>query len=186
MGHGVASSLVCISLRSLLEGMIKRIVYPEHVMKRLNKEIISLYTYNDNTTSKKYYLTGTYVVIDTKEKIIQYASAGHPPGFLIDDVGNATELNEGCVPLGMLPEIDVQTGTLNYSGESKIFLYTDGIFDNENYTTRENIESLKTLLIKNRKVKADDLLNKALAQYSNKNGSMKSIDDVALIAATIY
>lgn len=82
--------------------------------------------------------------------------------------------------------IDVQTGTLNYSGESKIFLYTDGIFDNENYTTRENIENLKALVIKGRKVKADDLLKKALAQYSNKDGSMKSDGDVALITATIY
>jgi phosphoserine phosphatase RsbU/P len=186
MGHGVASSLVCMSLRPLLGRMIKRLVHPESVMKELNKEVISMYAYNEYTTLKKYYVTGIYVVIDTKEKTIQYASAGHPPGFLIDEIGNATELGEGCIPLGMLPEIDVETGSLHYTGEAKLVLYTDGVFDDEQYTTSENIGNLKALVIENQKVEAKDLLHKIITKSSNKAGSVEFHDDVTIIAATIY
>jgi phosphoserine phosphatase RsbU/P len=93
---------------------------------------------------------------------------------------------KGCIPLGLLPEIDVETGALQYTGETKIVLYTDGIFDDEKYITSENIENLKILIIENQKVEAKDLLHKIIAKSSNKAGSVEFHDDVTIIAATIY
>lgn len=184
MGHGVASSLVSMSLRSLLRGFIHNLVKPELVLKELNQHTMALYS-NDSASFKKYFLTGIYVLIDTKEKQIQYASAGHPPGFLIDENGNATKLDIGTIPLGMMSEIDVQTGVLKYSGETKIVLYTDGFIEDGINKLGENINDLKSFLIMNRKMNAKNLLSESINALSKKHGSSKFNDDVTMIAVTI-
>lgn len=185
MGHGVASALVCVSLRSLLEGIITRCVSPEKVINELNRQVNALFSH-DNFDSKKYYLTGFYVVVDTYKKSIHYASAGHPPGFLIDESGHTKELNIGSIPIGMMDEIEVQTGIVDYSGETKLVLYTDGMIENEDCTTRENIENLKNTILKNRKMEANELLSEVVSSFLNRDGTLKFHDDAAMIVATIF
>lgn len=111
MGHGVASSLVSMSVRSLLRGLINNITKPKSVMKELNHHLITLFS-NDSVSMKRYFVTGVYVLIGTNEKRIHYSSTGHPPGFLIDENGEVSSLDIGCIPLGMLPDIEVQEGSL--------------------------------------------------------------------------
>ena len=184
MGHGVASALVCMSLHSLLKGIINRLIVPEQVMQELNHHVISLYRENDSLSRKNYYLTGIYVVVDTKRKKITYASAGHPPGFFIDDKGIVTELDSGCIPLGILSEIEVETGVLTYTNKSKIILYTDGLIEKAGYSTRKSIDSLKELILSNQEDEVDQMLKQILSSLSEINGSEKFQDDVSLVITT--
>lgn len=182
MGHGVASALISMSIRSLLRGVIQKVVDPELVMHELNQHVISLFNHHET----KYYLTGLYVVIDTKERVLHYSSAGHPPGMMIDASGNINELSIGTIPLGILSEIDVKTESLPFTGETKIILYTDGVIEDGVHTAREAIDHLKTFLQENRTLTGSELLAKIVADYSNDSETAKFDDDVTLIVATVF
>lgn len=186
MGHGIASSLVGISIHSLLRGMIKKVVHPAKVMKELNLHVNALFKNNPSAPLMEYYITALYVVVDVKNRILQYTSAGHPPGFLVDESGRAIELNIGTVPLGMLPEIEVETGELVLNGRSSLVLYTDGLFENEQKGTRENIESLKKQIIEHRNCDAPQLLSSLLTSFSKTEPSKEFLDDITIVAATIF
>ena len=187
MGHGVASALVCMSVRSLLRGIINKCIEPELVMQELNHHVYSLFRGEDSLQIKNYYLTGIYAVIHTKEKRITYASAGHPPGFLLEENRQILELDVGSIPLGMLPNIEVQTGVHHYhSKNTKMIFYTDGIIENEQKNTRDNINQLKSILIKNQHLESNQLLNETITTILKENQVSKFQDDVTLVAATIF
>lgn len=186
MGHGIASSLVSMSIQSLLRGMIKRVVHPKKVMNELNNHIITLFRNNESSPLKKYYITAIYVVIDTKNQWIQYASAGHPPGLLIDGKGTTTELNMGTIPLGMLTEIEVQTGETSFTEESKLILYTDGLFENEQKGARENIDRLKDFLKEHKEMDAKTIIDRIVAHFAEPELSKEYADDITVVVATIF
>ena len=145
MGHGVASALVSMSVRSLLRGIINNCIEPNKVMQELNHHVYSLFRGEDSLQIKNYYLTGIYAVIHTIEKKIIYASAGQSTWFPTRGaIGQILELDAGSIPLGMLPEIEVETGVHHYhTRNTKMIFYTDGIIENEHKNTRDNINRLK-------------------------------------------
>ena len=64
MGHGVAASLVTMSIRSLLRGMITRLVDPVFVINELNRHIYELFV--DDKDLDSFLVTAIYILIDTK------------------------------------------------------------------------------------------------------------------------
>ena len=47
MGHGIAASLVTMSIRSLLKGMITKLIDPVAVIQELNRQIYELFSDED-------------------------------------------------------------------------------------------------------------------------------------------
>ena len=186
MGHGVASALVCMSVRSLLRGIINKCIEPDIVMKELNQHMYSLFPREDSLQVKHYYITALYAVVNIKNRRITYASAGHPPGFLLEENGQMTELDMGTVPLGMLPEIEVQIGILPYSRNAKMVFYTDGFIEGENKSMRQSIEQLKKILKENKHLELKQLLNQTVTSILLETQTSKFQDDATLLAAIIY
>lgn len=186
MGHGVASSLVCMSVRSLLRGIITKCIDPDIVMKELNQHIHSLFPRGDSLQVKHYYITAIYAVVNVNKRTIIYASAGHPPGFLLEENGQIIELDAGSIPLGMLPDIEVQTGVHQYSKKAKVILYTDGIIENEYKNTRDTIEQLKHILRINQHAELNQMLSKIITTLLQENQVSKFQDDATILAAIMY
>lgn len=93
-----------------------------------------------------YYFTAVYVLVDVKERMIEYASAGHPPGFLFQPDGTVAELDRGCAPIGMLPRLFVDSGRLRYESGATLVLYSDGAIEGGPGSVRENIEAFRNAL----------------------------------------
>lgn len=131
VGHGVASSLICMSFLPLLKGLIEDIQNPVKVTEELVKYIQTFYAENVTIESVVYF-TAFYMLIDTKKREIEYVCSGHPPAKFVDLNENLSELCEGTVPIGLLP-LDqmppIEKGHLHYEAGSKIYLYTDGLSD---------------------------------------------------------
>lgn len=123
VGHGITSSLISMSVRSLLEGIIKRASNPIDVYLELNKHFNQLFH------SKVKYCTGIYLLIDTNEKSVHYFNAGSPNGLVFGRNGQAVELTVKTVPIGLAAHPNIQVGSINYNYGDMIFLYTDGIAD---------------------------------------------------------
>ncbi|WP_017756271.1 SpoIIE family protein phosphatase [Calidifontibacillus oryziterrae] len=181
MGHGVASSLVSMSIRSLLRGIITRYVKPEKVLQELNEHMQVLY--RENEMSISYFFTAIYLVIDLEENSIEYASAGHPPGLLISDDHRIKYLDKGCPPIGMVTKLSVETEKLSIIGSTQIILYTDGLTDSFGRSTYENIEKLKNIVSSINKWESSQLLQSIIESIDITNRRFS--DDVTVVAITI-
>lgn len=186
MGHGVASALVCMSVRSLLRGIITTCVEPELVLEELNKHVYSLFREKESSNIKNYYLTCAYAVVDTSKHCIHYALAGHPPLFLIATDGDVHLLEEGTVPLGMLKTIMVKTGTCQYHPQQTwVVMYTDGLIESEGKSLRGNMETLKNALVKNRSIHLDEMMNQSVANQLKDLNISTFHDDVTMVVAKL-
>lgn len=124
MGHGISSSLVCMFISSVLQDTIKKITDPEQVISELNHYMNRLHM-KDNLVN--YYFTAIYLVLDTKEKVIEYVNAGHPSGLIFMD--NKVELlKQSCSAVGLFEKINISKGSLRYNKSIQIMLFTDGLF----------------------------------------------------------
>lgn len=138
MGHGISASLVSMFISSVLRDAIKNLEDPILVIKELNRNMTSLHKKND----LNYYLTATYLIIDTEKQNIEYVNAGHPPGFLRID-GTLLPLERGACAVGLFDEIDVKKFTVSYKEDIQLLLYTDGILEAEGVDELETLEKLK-------------------------------------------
>ncbi|NSL51666.1 SpoIIE family protein phosphatase [Calidifontibacillus erzurumensis] len=181
VGHGVASSLVSMSIRSLLRGIITTMKKPKPVFTELNEHMRLLY--RNNGTDHSYFFTAIYLFIDVKERVIEYASAGHPPSFFIQKDGQVRYLDVGCPPVGLLPDLNIETEVIPFQGRTQLFLYTDGIMDSLGKNTRENIERLENLVKSLREKDSTQLLESVLRHVSN--GEHLFDDDVTMVAITM-
>lgn len=187
MGHGVASSLICMSIRSLLRGIITKCKEPDIVLQELNNHMYSLFRDEDAIQMKSHYLTCIYILVDTKNQVIKHASAGHLPGFLLKKGQDIIELDAGTVPLGLLKDIEVQVGVHAYEyGDIKIVLYTDGICEDAKQSPRESIERFKQLVLQYRDLEVQKFLKRVIAHSLRESELSKFQDDASLVAITIY
>ncbi|WLR52092.1 SpoIIE family protein phosphatase [Bacillus tianshenii] len=127
MGHGVSSSLVSMSVRSVMRGFITKSVEPISVISELNQHLLQLFQYNRYYTN--HYLTAIYIEINVAEKTGQYINSGHPPAFLICDDGEIQQLSKGSMPVGLFEEFPIVKGEFSYEENIRLLVYTDGLIE---------------------------------------------------------
>jgi sigma-B regulation protein RsbU (phosphoserine phosphatase) len=141
MGHGVASALVSMSVRSLLQELINNDPDPAHVFQKLNSYLVSHFASEETLNT---YLTAFYMIIDLEAETIQYVNAGHPaPLIFMGD--HVIALDQGTIPVGMFEEISIETSTIPIGSSGKMIIYTDGIleiFDECNKSYTNTLEAL--------------------------------------------
>lgn len=126
MGHGISASLVCMFISSVLRDAIRIHTDPEKVISELNRWM-SLINKRDN--SVQYYFTAIYLVIDTKEKTVEYVNAGHPPGYALIDHHGLASMTKGSCAVGFFPDMDIQKSVFHYQEHIQLVLFTDGVME---------------------------------------------------------
>ena len=124
MGHGIATSLVTMSIRSLTKGLITRLIDPVYVIKELNRQIQEMFF---NSDIDSFLVTAIYLLIDTKNKTVDYVNAAHPAGVKMGKYDHTMELSSNTPILGLFPNIKVNKKRIHLADWSRIILYTDGL-----------------------------------------------------------
>lgn len=130
-GHGLKAALPSIALINLLRSRngSQNINYgkPAEILTYLNANCQFI-------EQQGQYFTMWYGVYDLEDRVLTYASAGHPPAVLVsENLGDPPQfLKTKGFPVGMLPPEDV-----HYEEEiqylpfgSKLYLFSDGIYEN--------------------------------------------------------
>jgi serine phosphatase RsbU (regulator of sigma subunit) len=102
-GHGVASALVTVLLRTFVQRELARyehggeasILSPGHLLMRLNDELVK------DDLGK--HLTVFFGVIDQEREVLAYATAGHFPWPVLYDGQSVSVLEHSSTPAGILP-----------------------------------------------------------------------------------
>jgi phosphoserine phosphatase RsbU/P len=176
MGHGISSSLITMSVQSLFQRLISKEGNPELVIKELDQHLHNLFQNNEEA---RHYCTAIYLLINTKEKKIDYINAGHPPAFLQCSQG-IQELNSSVPPIGTFEGIQFKTTTIPYESGCRLLLYTDGVTDPFGFN------HLKPLLQDNETMSMLELKEMIIQSMSNTELAYHQSDDKCFLLVDLF
>ncbi|MGC5323997.1 PAS domain S-box protein [Brevibacillus sp. SYSU BS000544] len=179
VGHGVAASLISMSIRSLLQGLITRLIDPVLVMKELNRHMRALYHSSDLIGDQ--FLTAIYVLVDTKQKMLSYANAGHPAGLLLKNDQTVLPLDQGGVPIGLFSDVPVMKYHIPLEGSSRIILLTDGLIDAISQNYEVALKHLQKEIMDHLNGSNEALLKKVISAFVTSNHQ----DDICLVSIKV-
>lgn len=147
-GKGVPASLFMAITRTLLRTIAPKQHSPREIVKALNQ---SLSQGNESSMFVTFFLG----IIDIENGHLRYANAGHNPPAIIH-AGGDVELFETSkdIPIGLFENYDFNESDRYLAKDDRIFLYTDGITEAENWEQElyseqrliDTLSSLKTLV----------------------------------------
>ncbi len=174
MGHGTATSMICMYLRSLLPELICKSTDSIDLVRVLNKY---MYEFNKQLTQNQYYFTMIYIIVDVLNKTIEYVNAGHPPAYFIEKSRDLLRLDKGCIPIGIMEDIEITNEVVKYCETSCILMYSDGLHDllRDNNITFEYIISLIDVN------KLDSSITLLFENFLDRMKSMPRIDDISVV-----
>lgn len=120
MGKGVPAAMFATIMRSLLRALISRRRRPAHMLNRLNELLY------DELSSVGMFITVQLVLVDTAERTVVAASAGHCP-VIVASRESAQPLRVAGTPLGILPHANYKEQSWPLLSPAALLLYTDGI-----------------------------------------------------------
>lgn len=178
-GHGLPAALIASMLKAGLSAQSPYASDPARILAGLNRSLCGKF--------KSHFATAAYVFVDMEKQSMSYAAAGHPPLLLWRmSTGNAVEMLENGLPLGLFPEAAYSVGEVPVEPGDKAILYTDGIPETTSPSEQEfGIDLFKGFLESNHDLRADmfaDLLLDELAGWSEHPKGQGQQDDLTLLA----
>jgi serine phosphatase RsbU (regulator of sigma subunit) len=121
-GHGVAAALLAAQAHALLQGL-----------SLTNADVATLLQLANRCLCKNpsgQFVTALLVMIDPHKRLIQYAGAGHLPGYVVNSNGELRSILPSLgVPLGIDPALTIPLSTDCLESGDTILLLTDGIIE---------------------------------------------------------
>lgn len=122
-GHGIASALYTMHLKSLWDGNGDLMAEPVRFVETINRQLCSLL--GDNMT----FATGIFGLIDLMNKRIRIVGAGNPYPLFVRS-GNCFErMDCSGFPLGMMDDFSYDEKSTAFQPGDCMLLYTDGAFE---------------------------------------------------------
>ncbi len=121
-GHGVSAALIMTQTRACLRAFATMTSDPGELLTRLNQQLAL-------DLDEERYVTLILARISADRSYLDYASAGHLPGYLIDSTGKVRRMLESNgIPLGIIRDHQFTTSPAIPITDGEIaFFITDGI-----------------------------------------------------------
>ena len=122
VGHGVPAALLTMILtRAMASACMEgdRVMAPSEVLRRMNGELIAA------AGDEPRFASAMYAVIDTRDRVVTIAGAGHPAALVVrgDGIG---ELSSTGGLLGVFPEDAFDDTVYELGAGETLILYSDG------------------------------------------------------------
>ncbi len=181
-GHGVGSSLMSVSALNILRSQAlpnTDFRDPGQVLAGLN--LAFEMEHHDNK-----FFTIWYGVYRPATRQLTFAGGGHPPGLLLSDPSQpelSLSLLESQGPMiGMLPDEEFETGTIEVPAASRLLIFSDGVFeidkpDDTMWKFEDFVEYLRTI------PPGEPLMDRLLRHAQTLHGSDQLSDDYSIVQA---
>ena len=122
-GHGIASALTMASTRAYVRGLVLVDPQPARVLDLANRAL-------SHDVVEGNFVTLMLAQLDPRERVVTYAGAGHPPGYLLSpDGGVKSVLTSQAPPLGIQPGLAFKESAVSLSKGDLVLFLTDGILE---------------------------------------------------------
>ncbi|WP_257255240.1 MULTISPECIES: PP2C family protein-serine/threonine phosphatase [unclassified Endozoicomonas] len=140
-GHGIPSALFSFTLNNILSetsgrgSIIKETLdhEPFYKVRAPEKVLASLNRRFQVTPESMLYFTIAYGLINSRTGQVTLSQAGHPkPLWIHREKAYVEPVAGGGVPIGMMPDMEYTSCTLQFRPGDRLFLYSDGVTECEN------------------------------------------------------
>jgi serine phosphatase RsbU (regulator of sigma subunit) len=174
-GKGTGAALLMSSLHAAVRAQSQTSQSISEVMSEINQ-----YIYENSPSNK--FLTLFYGELNPDTWTLKYSNGGHNPPMLIRAAGGDELLSQGGLPIGMMPGMKYQEGSVVFEPGDVLVIYSDGITESINEADEEfGEERLIEVLKKNHSRSASgirDRIDEALSRFV---GTTASVDDMTLM-----
>ena len=122
--HGIPTSLVMAITKNIIHAMVRTHPSPGEVLSRINNLLYPRIPPN-------MFVTCLYAILDPKTGILSYANAGHDLP-ICRRLQGMEELRATGMPLGLLPDMEYEEGTVTLEPGDGFLLYSDGLIEAHN------------------------------------------------------
>lgn len=127
MGHGIATALVTMYLRSIISDHYDISKDPCDLLLALQDALGKI---NESFSEDiDYYFTCVVMSVDKKKNKITYVNAGHPNVILTSKSGEVRTLESTIMPIGIKSYEVIQAQEVSLENIQNIFLYSDGLLE---------------------------------------------------------
>ncbi len=182
-GKGVPGSLIMTMIRTALRLESRGNKNPADVLAKVNRFVT-------DDMRRGMFVTMFYVILDSRNRVIHYASAGHNPMILFRSSAKQTYyLNPSGFPVGIqLPDLKlfdnkIQTDSIRLREDDILVLYTDGITEAMNhqrelYREERFLESIRN----NGHLDVSEFVKSIKDDLKNFTGGAQQNDDITFVA----
>jgi serine phosphatase RsbU (regulator of sigma subunit) len=172
-GKGLGAALVTTMLQGALSGMTLG-TDPARVLNHVNRFLC------DHVEVGRY-ATMFFGIIDDAGKL-EYINAGHPSPVLLRNATAEEAFTEGSFPVGLVPEAEFCTATLQLEPNDTLVLYSDGVTeamdpDEQLY----GVGRLRGVLVGKNEMPLDDIQKTVLESVENFARGARQADDVTML-----
>jgi PAS domain S-box-containing protein len=123
-GHGIGAALIMVQARAYLRMLAKLETDPGIILTQINQVLA-------DDLDETHFVTLTLARLDPEKKLLEYASAGHIPGYLIKRSETGEEiLTSTGIPLGIVKDYFYQkSGPIKLTNGDILAFITDGIIE---------------------------------------------------------
>lgn len=179
-GHGVQASLITMVIKGEYESLKYRPIEVDKILELLNKKFMEKYE-NLNT-----YFTCFVLDIDVEAGKMTYSSAGHPEQFLLKlNEGQIIELPKTGKIIGLMNNAKYKKAEFDITRGDKIFLFTDGIFEQFNNMNDEYGETRLKDIILNKYKNNDNLIDQIYDDLKTFIADQEIQDDITFLEVEI-
>ena len=129
-GKGLSSAMIMSNIQATLRALALNLNSPEQLAGSLNHMILA------GTRGGKY-LTMFLARIDIPRRTIDYVNCGHVPPVIVRSEGEAVNLTEGGMVVGLFDNMPYKSGQFNLQAGDALVLCTDGITESMNQAQEE-------------------------------------------------
>ncbi|QUH20120.1 response regulator [Alkaliphilus sp. B6464] len=136
MGHGVASSMLAVTLSETLildvdrgSPLKRKINYPPYYEIISPLEVVNYLNKRFPFVKYNHYFTIFYMVLNIKTGVMKYVRAGHPTPLLVKDTGKIIELDAYGTPVGFEFSEGYEEKTVYFDSGDSLIIYTDGLME---------------------------------------------------------
>ncbi|HAS73959.1 MAG TPA: hypothetical protein DCS67_07430 [Clostridiales bacterium UBA8960] len=112
----------------------------EDTIKDINR---MLFKFNQDDSESNIYVTGIFMEIETINHAVKYINTGHPDALVHYTDHRHESLTSNNMIMGVIEFENVKSYYMNYKSIQKIITYTDGLYENYDYTLEQMIELFK-------------------------------------------
>ncbi|HYO81782.1 MAG TPA: PP2C family protein-serine/threonine phosphatase [Bryobacteraceae bacterium] len=191
-GHGVPAALCSVALSMMLTpdaahgGPLRKyesasdtfaVATPTEVIEDLNSRF---------QAAGDRHFSMSYGLLDMDTSLLRLAQAGNPNPVLIHSGGQVRTLTTGGMPVGLWPEIQIESVEVPFSPGDRLVLCSDGITECTNVRDEEFGDGrLIEFLAGAARQPLDSMLNGLERRLEHWHGSANFTDDVSMLAVEL-
>lgn len=173
-GHGVQAAMITMAIQGIYDGIKNYELKTNQIMEIFNNEFIRRYGQLNS------FLTCILLDIHTDSGKIVYSSAGHPSAFLLKE--KDFELLPKTGPLiGFIKDQSYKIRETVLESSSRLYMYTDGIFEEFLGGQEFGEERLYQVFLKERNENMESAISKVFANLREFLNGTEFQDDIAII-----